>query len=379
MMTMTDSYRILLVDDDPLVLSGFVEVLSTDCYDVTAVASGQEAIEILREREFDVVLTDMVMPRVSGLDVLRAALTQQPDSIVIVVTGYASVRSAVDALRLGAYDYVVKPCEDEELLYRVKMGIERSHLRNELRAKELDAEKMKAITQTAVTVNDQINTPLNVILNSAEYIRLKSLPDSPGVQQSLDFICQEVSKIKSVIHRLAEIADPNKVKGYSLGSYSMIDVSQADSRTAGADSGNQPRRRILVVDDEQFMVHTLSKILDLMGYDVLSALGGREALDVYMSERVDLVVSDVHMPDMNGIELLTSIKSHNPHVPVILVTGYGVEKARESAGKCKADGFLGKPFKIQELKELIQITLSNKFPLDEASFESDLQKSRIAI
>jgi DNA-binding NtrC family response regulator len=379
MMAMTDSYRILLVDDDPLVLSGFVEVLSTDSYDVTAVASGQEAIEILREQEFDVVLTDMVMPRVSGLDVLRTALTQQPDSIVIVVTGYASVRSAVDALRLGAYDYVVKPCEDEELLYRVKMGIERSHLRNELRAKELDAEKMKAITQTAVTVNDQINTPLNVILNSAEYIRLKSLPDSPGVQQSLDFICQEVSKIKSVIHRLAEIADPNKVKGYSLGSYSMIDVGQADSHINGVDSISKPRRRILVVDDEQFMVHTLSKILDLMGYDVLSALGGREALDMYMSEHVDLVVSDVHMPDMNGIELLTSIKSHNPQIPVILVTGYGVEKARESAGKCKADGFLGKPFKIQELKELIQITLSDKSPLDGADFESGLQNSRIAI
>jgi DNA-binding NtrC family response regulator len=378
-MIMSDTYRILLVDDDPLVLSGFIEVLSRDAYDVTAVASGQEAIEILRVQEFDVVLTDMVMPRVSGLDILRAALTQQPDSIVIVITGYASVRSAVDALRQGAYDYVVKPCDDEELLYRVKMGLERSHLRNELRAKELDAEKMKAITQTAVTVNDQINTPLNVILNSAEYIRLKSLPDSPGVKQSLDFICQEVSKIKSVIHRLAEVADPNKVKGYTLGSYSMIDVDQDDSHANVIESNRRHRRRILVVDDEQFMVHTLSKILDLMGFDVLSALGGREAYDKFMHERIDLVVSDVHMPDMNGIELLTSIKSHNPQIPVILVTGYGVEKARETAGECKADGFLGKPFKIQELKDLIQFVLeSNKDINNNSGIVSSTEKSRVA-
>ncbi|MBU0690203.1 response regulator [bacterium] len=374
---MSDTYKILLVDDDPLVLSGFIEVLSQDSYDVTAVASGQEAIDILRAKEFDVVLTDMVMPRVSGLDVLRAALTQQPDSIVIVVTGYASVRSAVDALRLGAYDYVVKPCEDEELLYRVKMGIERSHLRNELRAKELDAEKMKAITQTAVTVNDQINTPLNVILNSAEYIRLKSLPDSPGVKQSLDFICQEVSKIKSVIHRLAEVADPNQVKGYPLGSLGMIDVDSEKTQKAGTKS-NGHRRRILVVDDEQFMVHTLSKILDLMGYDVLSALGGKEAYEKYMNEQVDLVVSDVHMPEMNGIELLTSIKSHNPQIPVILVTGYGVEKARATAGECKADGFLGKPFKIQELKDLIQLILDSKESFSNSSSLETAAKSRVA-
>lgn len=376
---MSDTYKILLVDDDPLVLSGFVEVLSRDSYDVTAVASGQEAIDILRDKEFDVVLTDMVMPRVSGLDVLRAALSQQPESIVIVVTGYASVRSAVDALRLGAYDYVVKPCEDEELLYRVKMGIERSHLRHELRAKELDAEKMKAITQTAVTVNDQINTPLNVILNSAEYIRLKSLPDSPGVKQSLDFICQEVSKIKSVIHRLAEVADPNQVKGYTLGSMSMIDVDGPKTEEKSSLKPAGQRRRILVVDDEQFMVHTLSRILDLMGFDVLSALGGKEAFEKYMSEQVDLVVSDVHMPDMNGIELLTSIKSHNPQIPVILVTGYGVEKARETAGEMKADGFLGKPFKIQELKDLIQLVLDSKVSIDVSSnMQGTDEKSRVA-
>jgi DNA-binding NtrC family response regulator len=354
-MGMTQPYRLLLVDDDPLVLSGFHETLLREGYEIATAASGREAIDLITNQPFDVVLTDLLMPKVSGLDVVRCSQKKQPDSIVIVVTGFASVRSAVEALRLGAYDYLVKPCEDQELVYRVKMGIERVQLLRDLRSRELDAEKMQAIAQTAVTVNDQINTPLNVILNSAEYIRLKTLPDSSEVRQSLDFITQEVAKIKGVIQKLARIAEPQS-KEYSGGKVFMVDVDRSGQRAAGSD-GTPHRRRILVVDDEQFMVHTLTKILDMMGFDVIGAFGGREAYDLYLSQPVDLVVSDVHMPDMSGLDLLASIKTHNPTIPVILVTGYGVDRAGEIIGNCKADGFLGKPFQIQELKTIIDQAL----------------------
>ncbi|MBU0509990.1 response regulator, partial [bacterium] len=253
-------------------------------------------------------------------------------------------------------DYLIKPCDDHELLYRVRMGIDHVQLLRELRARELDAEKMRAIAQTAVTVNDQINTPLNVILNSAEFIRLKTHPDSNEVQQSLDFIHQEVSKIKQVIQRLAKIADP-KIKEYAGGSVFMVDMES--SGQAGSSLGQAAKLRVLVVDDEQFMVHTLAKILELLGYEVLCAFGGREAYRVCLEQAVDLVITDLHMPDMSGLELLTSLKSHNPSLPVILITGYGVDKVRESAGKWRADGFLGKPFTVNELKELIEQTLAS--------------------
>lgn len=350
---MRDLHSILLVDDDPLVLAGFREILSRAGFDVTAVFSGGEAIEQMETRKFDVILTDLLMPRVSGLDVLRFCREKHPDSVVIVVTGYASVRSAVEALRLGAHDYLIKPCDEHELLFRVNMGIERVHLHRELRAKELDAEKMKAIAQTAVTVNDQINTPLNVILNSAELIRMKS-PCPDDVQQSLDFINQEVGKIKQVIQRLAKIADP-KIKEYSGGSVFMVDMERSGQRSG--DNGNKPKKRVLVVDDEQFMVHTLAKILELLGFEAVCAYGGREAFRMCLSQHIDLVITDLHMPDMSGLELLTSVKSHDPEVPVILITGYGVDSAREAAGKWRADGFIGKPFKVQELQTLIEQTL----------------------
>jgi DNA-binding NtrC family response regulator len=348
--------HVLVVDDDPLVLAGFREILTREGHDVTAVFSGREALDKIEEQPFDLFLTDLLMPRVSGLEVVRFAHEKNPDAAIIVVTGYASVRSAVDALRVGAHDYLIKPCDENELLFRVRMGLERVQLRRELRIKELDAEKMKAIAQTAVTVNDQINTPLNVILNSTELIRLKLPGESEDVKQSLDFIGQEVGKIKSVIQRLAKIVDP-KIKEYSSGTVLMVDVDAGEPESSATDSVHS-RRRILIVDDEQFMVHTLSKILDALGYDVICAYGGREAYRICLSQKVDLVVSDLHMPDMSGLELLTSIKSHDPGIPVILVTGYGVDRARESAGKWKADGFLGKPFRIADLQNLIEQTLS---------------------
>jgi DNA-binding NtrC family response regulator len=356
---MNNAQRVLLVDDDPLVLAGFREILTREGYDIAAVFSGREAIEKLETDDFDVVLTDLLMPRVSGLDVLRSARERRPDCVVIVVTGYASVRSAVEALRLGAHDYIIKPCDEQELLFRVKMGVERVHLHRELRAKELDAEKMKAIAQTAVTVNDQINTPLNVILNSAEYIRLKAETPSAEVQQSLDFIGQEVNKIKTVIQKLAHIADP-KIKEYSGGAIYMVDVEASGQKPGTLHAlAADDRTRILVVDDEVFMVQTLTRILEAMGYDVMPAYGGKEAQQIFNSQTVDLIITDLHMPDMSGLELLTCIKSQNPAMPVILVTGFGVDNARESASRWKADGFLGKPFQISELKRLIEKTLAS--------------------
>jgi DNA-binding NtrC family response regulator len=348
-----DMNRILLVDDDPLVLAGFREILTREGYGVTAVFSGREALEKIEAESFEVILTDLLMPRVSGLDVLRAAREQRPETVVIVITGYASVRSAVDALRLGAHDYIIKPCDEQELLFRVRMSIEHSQLQRDLRARELDAEKMKAIAQTAVTVNDQINTPLNVILNSAELIRIRTKPNTEDVEQSLEFIHQEVNKIKSVIQRLARIADP-KIKEYAAGTALMVDMDMSGEIIETTNSG---RKRILVVDDEQFMVQTLARILEALGYDVSRAYGGQEALKLASAQTVDLVITDLHMPDMSGLELLTALKSNSPTLPVILVTGYGIDKARENAGSWKADGFLGKPFTVPELQKLIDQAL----------------------
>jgi DNA-binding NtrC family response regulator len=347
--------KILLVDDDPSVLSGFEEILQREGFDIVSLGDGEEALRQLETNSFDLILTDLVMRDVHGLTILKKAQECQPDAVVIVVTGFASTSSAIEALRLGAYDYLLKPCEDSELVLRIRRGLERIRLQRELRARELEEEKLKAIAQTAVAVNDQVNTPLNVILSSAEYLRLKLQPADSEALQSFDFIRQEVAKIKTVIQKLARIADP-KIKEYALGKIYMVDVEGSGAKREPSPQAER-KRRILVVDDEQFMVHTLSRMLRLMGYDTFEAFGGRQALNIFESEALDLVLSDIHMPEFNGLQLLEKIKHEKPRLPVVLITGYGIDDS-DGLGKTRADALLCKPFKIADLKQTIENVLS---------------------
>ncbi len=114
--------RVLVVDDEATVLEVFREYLESEEYQVIAAGSGEEAVRLLPEVRPDVILTDLNLPGLSGLDVMRHARALDPEVAVIVVTGYASASTAIDALRQGAYDYVTKPPD----LYDVGQIVQRA-------------------------------------------------------------------------------------------------------------------------------------------------------------------------------------------------------------------------------------------------------------
>src|SRR6266487_43134 len=101
--------RVLVVDDEHTLRETCASVLQLEGYDVTAVGRGQEALEMLKRRPFDVVLLDRYMSQVDGLELLRAALAANPHVLAVVMTGNPSVESSVEALREGAWDYLPKP------------------------------------------------------------------------------------------------------------------------------------------------------------------------------------------------------------------------------------------------------------------------------
>lgn len=101
--------RILVVDDDRTLREGCSGVLQVDGYNVTSMGRGDEALDIVKRRRFDIVLCDLYMTPVSGIDILRATMEANPATTVIVMTGNPSVTSSVEALRLGAWDYLPKP------------------------------------------------------------------------------------------------------------------------------------------------------------------------------------------------------------------------------------------------------------------------------
>ena len=106
---MKPSTRILFVDDEPLTLDLVVENLKVEGYDVRLVSSGTDAINEARNRDFDIVITDLSMPVMSGIDVLDYFVENCPETITIVLTGYGSIETAVEAMKRGAFDYLAKP------------------------------------------------------------------------------------------------------------------------------------------------------------------------------------------------------------------------------------------------------------------------------
>ncbi|MFZ5623563.1 MAG: sigma-54-dependent transcriptional regulator [Gemmatimonadota bacterium] len=103
------SIRILVVDDERTLRESCASVLQMDGYHVTLIGRGEEAIETVKRRKFDIILVDLYMSQMSGMDILRAALEAHKDTIVVVMTGNPSVSSSIEALRAGAWDYLPKP------------------------------------------------------------------------------------------------------------------------------------------------------------------------------------------------------------------------------------------------------------------------------
>ena len=120
--------KVLIVDDDQFTLGSMARALEGESYEVLTATSGAGAIKLLKQDSFDLVLTDLKMPGVDGLEVLRQAGEIAPQTVVVILTAYASLGSAIEALREGAHDYLVKPCSGAELKLRIERGLERVRL-----------------------------------------------------------------------------------------------------------------------------------------------------------------------------------------------------------------------------------------------------------
>ena len=140
---MKPQVEILVVDDEVNIRSALVTILEKRGHRVSAVGSGEEAWAILRDTPVDLILTDLKMPGMGGIDLLRKVKDDYPDTEVVVMTAYGSVETAVEAMRLGAYDYVTKPIEKdrfpvvvEKALERRRLAVENRRLREDLQTRK---------------------------------------------------------------------------------------------------------------------------------------------------------------------------------------------------------------------------------------------------
>ena len=136
--------KIMVVDDEPGMRKSVAIMLRREGYDVTEAGGGAEAVEGLRQGTFDLVIADLRMDPVSGMDLLRVVKQEQPQVQVILMTAYGTLTTAVEAIKLGAFDFVGKPFQNEELLLRVRNALDKRRLTQEVTRLEAEVREAAA-------------------------------------------------------------------------------------------------------------------------------------------------------------------------------------------------------------------------------------------
>jgi DNA-binding NtrC family response regulator len=185
--------RVLLVDDEPAILSLLKEALTSWGYQVTPVGSAAEALAALRNQVFDATLTDVRMPDMTGLDLLRE-IKQRDESIeVVIMTGYPTIASAVEALKEGAFDYLSKPLILDELRHLMQRMMERRFLRSEVHS-------LRERLGEELTVNELIGTS-TAMQRVKDVIGKVAVTDSPVLIEGESGTGKEL--VAAAIHRLS--------------------------------------------------------------------------------------------------------------------------------------------------------------------------------
>jgi signal transduction histidine kinase/DNA-binding response OmpR family regulator len=334
----SDSAKILVVDDEKRMCDSLQTLLSQAGYNVTTAEKGEEALRRIHKSDFDLVITDIKMPQVDGLDILKAARTKDEDALVILMTGYASLESAICAINQGAYDYLMKPIEFADLKLTIRRALDkrradkdRTNLLTVLQKKnaelkrkveELDAlykaglslsttENLKELLSRIVTLATSVidaqsgsimliqkpegmmtieaaigleeeivrNTRLELGSSIAGYVAQKGEPVMvEDIEKDVRF--KHFSKKHYTTHSL--LCVPLKVKDKILG---VINLS--DKKTSASFSGDDLRllttfaaQAAIAIDDGEQFSQNLEKIRELeILYDISRQLSSMERFD----------------------------------------------------------------------------------------------------
>ena len=250
-------------------------------------------------------------------------------------------------LKIGYNDDIEFLSEEVDMIHNITRRLGMLIERNELRENLLQQEKLEAIQKLAAAVAHEFNQPLQALqlLSSAankEYIESET--------EILEQIPEQVAKISDLVNKLLNVTN-YETKVYTTGR-EIVDIYKAGDTKSSTD------KKVLVVDDDIAILQLMSKIIERSGYHVKSASNAEEALKLIMKNQFNLVISDISLPGMSGIELYKQVRNKYESPDFIFMSGYAVDDMDESILESVA-GFFPKPFQIKNIMDTISNILSN--------------------
>jgi CheY-like chemotaxis protein len=384
MNTLIKTKRILVVDDERAVCASVEKILTRQGHLVEKSLSVAEAVAQLEHTPaFDLIVADLMMPQAGGLDLLRTVNERRMGIPLLIMTGYASIGSAIEATKLGAAGYVPKPFTPDEL----QLAIEKATTMGGSPAAPKPAAQVSRPAPALARADAKVKDPIDVDMpfdrtevteaTSPEYVQHLTRSDMPVVdfcnlgqrtckryktkgickQPECPLVVAERRKMaaRATMPQVSDMIDVDMP-------FSMSEVSSATSEayahalgrgdmpvTSRWDPKRASGRKVLVVDDEAVVVNSIRRTLTRRGYAVEGAFSANEALNRILNDMYDLVLLDMKMPDANGLELLPTIRKHRPGLPVVIVTGYASIDTAVEAIQRGARDYMAKPFTPEEL------------------------------
>ena len=260
---LNDNTKILVVDDEKGMCESLQTLLSKVGYEVTTVEKGEEALRRIKRGNFDLVITDIKMPRVDGLDILKAARKKDEDALVILMTAYASLESAISAINQGAYDYLMKPIEFPELKLTIQRALEkrraekdRVKLLTELKKKNLELKKKVAELDALYKAGMSLSTTvdLKVLLKKIVSLATGVIEAKSGSIMLIQKL-ENVLTIKAAIGLSSDIVKHTRLElGSSIAGYValkgtplIVEDIEKDSRFSHLSKKHYATRSLLCV------------------------------------------------------------------------------------------------------------------------------------
>jgi DNA-binding NtrC family response regulator len=399
---MGTSVKIMVVDDEKQICQNVEKILSKNNYEVIHAASAKEALEKMATDSFSLLISDIVMPEMNGLELLKLVKTEWPLTKAVMMTAYASTNTAVKAIRLGAIDYLTKPFTPDELRSTVDLA-----LSGKL-AETQTTEKEKEIIDIDIPF-DREEVAKYAGEDFVDKLGPSDMPVVEAAPETLENYCAMGNMVCNIFKKLGNTCKggtktgecpqlkakkKNAAKGKSFDAEKLIgidypfnyeevvsitgpeyilnlqhegvafmpyeELKQSVARMMEKEP-EQPAvvhelpkesilTDILVIDDEVAVNNNIRKILAKKNFNVDQALSKNEAIEKIEDKAYALVLLDLKIPEVKGLELLKAIHDRRPDTRVIIITGYAsIETAIESA-RLGAIDYLPKPFTPDEIR-----------------------------
>jgi DNA-binding NtrC family response regulator len=379
--------KILVVDDEENVCQSVKKILGRKGYEVSQALTVDDAVKLMNDMSFDLVITDLMIPGTSGMELIQIIREKYPELDVIMITGYASIESAVKATKLGASAYLPKPFTPDELTKVTQRALSNRMIRVKAKPAPKTKHQGEGIPDENIDVDMPFNAREVAEQTSQHYVETLTHSDVPLAKKTAEKAycytgardCRRLvlegrecpgecillkkekeraksgAKVKRFSNDLIDVDMPFNMAEveHVTGTDYLNCLTRSDIPLAGLYGRDATAKySVLVVDDEPIVCHSVRKILSKQSCAVDEVFDVDAALQKMRLQKFDLVLLDLKMPKRSGMEVLKSIKSQWPDLPVVMITGHGTIETAIEATQLGAFNFIPKPFTPNELAKV---------------------------